>query len=299
MISKTFNRYIWLLNTLLQYRKLTFQEISNRWKNSCIGDGNPLALRTFHSHREAIAELFGVEIKCDPSTYKYYVSSPDLLKNDKTKQWLLNTFTISNMIEAGRNMKERILLEEIPAGGEFLQMVIEAMQLNNKLQIEYQPFNRPKQIFLLHPYAMKVYRQRWYVVGYLEEQKGIRNISLDRVKDMKQIDEPFLIPTSFDPEKYYAHTVGIYVNERLQPQKIILRVYGSQVEYMRSLPLHFSQKEIVGKEGESSDFEYNLCLTPELTSQLLAMGEKVEVREPQVLKDNLLKRLRETLKRYR
>lgn len=299
MISKTFNRYIWLLNTLLQYRKLTFQEISNRWKNSCIGDGNPLALRTFHSHREAIAELFGVEIKCDPSTYKYYVSSHDLLKNDKTKQWLLNTFTISNMIEAGRNMKERILLEEIPAGGEFLQMVIEAMQLNNKLQIEYQPFNRPKQIFLLHPYAMKVYRQRWYVVGYLEEQKGIRNISLDRVKDMKQIDEPFLIPTSFDPEKYYAHTVGIYVNERLQPQKIILRVYGSQVEYMRSLPLHFSQKEIVGKEGEYSDFEYNLCLTPELTSQLLAMGEKVEVREPQVLKDNLLKRLRETLKRYR
>lgn len=299
MISKTFNRYIWLLNTLLQYRKLTFQEISNRWKNSCIGDGNPLVLRTFHSHREAIAELFGVEIKCDPSTYKYYVSSHDLLKNDKTKQWLLNTFTISNMIEAGRNMKERILLEEIPAGGEFLQMVIEAMQLNNKLQIEYQPFNRPKQIFLLHPYAMKVYRQRWYVVGYLEEQKGIRNISLDRVKDMKQIDEPFLISTSFDPEKYYAHTVGIYVNERLQPQKIILRVYGSQVEYMRSLPLHFSQKEIVGKEGEYSDFEYNLCLTPELTSQLLAMGEKVEVREPQVLKDNLLKRLRETLKRYR
>ena len=56
MISKTFNRYIWLLNTLLQHRRLTFEEISCRWKDSCLGDGRPLALRTFHMHREAIAE---------------------------------------------------------------------------------------------------------------------------------------------------------------------------------------------------------------------------------------------------
>lgn len=66
MISKTFNRYIWLLNTLLQHRRLTFEEISCRWKDSCLGDGGPLALRTFHMHREAIAELFGVEVNVIP-----------------------------------------------------------------------------------------------------------------------------------------------------------------------------------------------------------------------------------------
>lgn len=117
MISKTFNGYIWLLNLLLQHPGLTFEEIADRWKHSCMGDGNPLAKRTFHVHREAIAELFDVEIKCDLSTCKYYVSSPELLKSDKTRQWLLNSFTVSNMIDAGRNMKDRILLEEISAGG--------------------------------------------------------------------------------------------------------------------------------------------------------------------------------------
>lgn len=97
MISKTLNRYIWLLNTLIQQRKLTFEEINSRWKDSRVGDGTPLALRTFHMHRKAIGELFGLEIKCDPVTYEYYVASPERLSNDKTRQWLINSFTLSNI----------------------------------------------------------------------------------------------------------------------------------------------------------------------------------------------------------
>lgn len=141
MISKTFNRYIWLLNTLLQQHRLTFQEISHRWRDSYLSEGKPLALRTFHLHREAIAELFGVEINCDTSTYEYYIDFPDTLRSDKTRQWLLNSFSVSNMIEAGRNMKNRILFEEIPQGTEYLQTVIEAMQRNKELQIDYQSFS--------------------------------------------------------------------------------------------------------------------------------------------------------------
>ena len=269
MISKTFNRYIWLLNTLLQHRRLTFEEISCRWKDSCLGDGRPLALRTFHMHREAIAELFGVEVECDTSSYEYYISSSSQLKNDKTRQWLLNSFTVSNMIEAGRNMKDRILFEEIPEGTEYLQTVIDAMQRKKELKIDYKPFNGHQSIFHLQPYAMKVYHQRWYVVGYLKEQEGIRNIALDRILEMELTDDSFILPNDFDAEEYYAHTVGIFVNDKLKPQKVVVRVFGVHVEYMRSLPLHFSQQEIKTEHKEYSDFEYQLCLTPELTSQLL------------------------------
>ena len=244
MISKTFNRYIWLLNTLLQHRRLTFEEISCRWKDSCLGDGRPLALRTFHMHREAIAELFGVEVECDTSSYEYYISSSSQLKNDKTRQWLLNSFTVSNMIEAGRNMKDRILFEEIPEGTEYLQTVIDAMQRKKELKIDYKPFNGHQSIFHLQPYAMKVYHQRWYVVGYLKEQEGIRNIALDRILEMELTDDSFILPNDFDAEEYYAHTVGIFVNDKLKPQKVVVRVFGVHVEYMRSLPLHFSQQEI-------------------------------------------------------
>ena len=298
MISKTFNRYIWLLNTLLQQRRLTFEEISNRWKDSCLGDGKPLALRTFHVHREAIAELFGMEVKCDTSTYEYYLASPDELRSDHTRQWLLNSFTISNMIEAGRNMKDRILFEDIPHGTEYIQTVIEAMQRNKELHINYQPFDGQRASYHLQPYAMKIYNQRWYILGYLKELDGIRNIALDRTLDMELTDDDFTVPDNFDAEEYYAHTVGIFVNEKLKPQKVVLRVYDKQVEYIRSLPLHSSQKEIKTIPGEYCDFEYWLCLTPELTTKILAMGDKVEVIVPDTLRKEIIVRLSKSISRY-
>ena len=203
------------------------------------------------------------------------------------------------MIEAGRNMKNRILFEEIPQGTEYLQTVIEAMQRNKELQIDYQSFSSQCATYHFQPYAMKIYHQRWYVIGYLNEQKGIRNISLDRIIKMDLTDKSFSLPDDFDAAEYYSNTVGIYVNEKLKPQKIIIRVYGIQVKYIRSLPLHFSQQEMTTQEGVYSDFEYYLCLTPELTSQLLAMGEKVEVLEPQELRNNLKNRLQASLNRYK
>ncbi len=299
MVSKTFNRYIWLLNTLLQQRRLTFEEISYRWRDSYLGDGKHLALRTFHAHREAISELFGVEVKCDIATYEYYISSPNELRSDRTRQWLLNSFTISNMIEAGHNMKGRILFEDIPHGTEFLQTVIDAMQRGKELQIVYQPFGGQRTTYHLQPYALKVYNQRWYVLGYLREHEGIRNIAFDRTLDMELTDESFTLPTHFDAEEYYAHTVGIYVNKDLKPQKVVLRAYGVQVEYMRSLPLHSSQEEVRTNDGAYSDFWYWLCLTPELTTKILSMGEKVEVLEPHSLRVEVKRRLEKCLTKYR
>ena len=67
MISKTFNRYIWLLNILLQRKKLTLEEICEEWNKSYLGDNTPLSKRTFHQHRNAIEELFDVSIICDTS----------------------------------------------------------------------------------------------------------------------------------------------------------------------------------------------------------------------------------------
>ena len=299
MISKTFNRYIWLLNTLLQHKQLSFEEINALWKECRLGDGAPLPLRTFHQHKNAVEELFGIEIKCNPSNgYKYYISTPDTLKNDSIRKWLLNSFTLSNMITAGHNMKERILFEEIPCGTEYLQTVIEAMQKSKELQIDYQQFYGHRKIYNIQPYAMKVYHQRWYVVGYIKELGGIRNIALDRTLEMKLLDTPFKLPKNFNAKKYYANTVGIYVNEELNPVKVKIRTYGVQIEYLRSLPLHSSQKESASKYGEFCDFEYKLCLTPELSTHILSMGENVEVLEPVELREEIKRRICLIYKKY-
>lgn len=292
MISKTFNRYIWLLNTLLQHKQLSYEEINALWRECYLGDGASLPLRTFHQHKSAVEELFGIEIKCNPSNgYRYYISSPDTLKNDSIRKWLLNSFTLSNMITAGHNMKGRILFEEIPCGTEYLQTIIEAMQKSKELHVDYHPFYGHREIYNIQPYAMKVYRQRWYVVGYIKELGSIRNIALDRTLEMNLSATSFILPKDFDAEKYYANTVGIFVNEKLKPTKVKIRAYGRQIEYLRSLPLHRSQKERASKYGEFCEFEYKLCLTPELSTHILAMGENVEVLEPIELREEIKRRI--------
>ena len=299
MISKTFNRYIWLLNLLLQEKQLTFDEISQRWQESNLGDNKPLPLRTFHQHRSAVEELFGVEIKCNPSNgYKYFIANPEVLRNDKTRKWLLNSFNLSNMIIAGHNMKDRILFEDIPRGTEYLQTIIDAMQQSKELAIDYQPFYGHRASYTIQPYAMKTYHQRWYVLCYIKELDAIRNIALDRLLEMAITAQSFELPEKFNAEKYYENTVGIFVNDELSPVKVKLKAYGSQIEYLRSLPLHKSQRETASKYGEFCVFEYKLCLTPELSSQILAMGENVEVLEPIELREEVKRRLEESILRY-
>ena len=202
------------------------------------------------------------------------------------------------MITAGHNMKERILFEDIPRGTEYLQTVIEAMQKSKELQVDYQQFYGHRKTYNIQPYAMKVYHQRWYVVGYIKELGCIRNIALDRTLEMNLLDTPFKLPKNFNAKKYYANTVGIYVNDESKPTKVKIRAYGVQIEYLRTLPLHSSQKEGASKYGEFCEFEYKLCLTPELSTHILAMGENVEVLEPVELREEIKRKLTECLTKY-
>ena len=296
MISKTYYKYIWLLDTLLTSHPLTIDEINMLWENCPASDGQPIPLRTFHEHRKGIKEMFGVEIACDRSRGNvYYVKNPEVLDKQKVAKWLLHKYSIPQDFATFNSMKDRILLEEIPLGTAFLDAIIEAMQKNMELRIDYQRYESEQEEHLqtlhIQPYALKVFNRRWYLLGYIKEKNGLRIIALDRILDMKVFSTNFEMPEDFDAKKYFANVIGIFVNKDLPVTKVIIRVYGIQAEYLRSTPLHKSQSEVRSKHGEFAEFTYKLCITPELVSQLLAMGDKVEVLEPQELREEMKKRV--------
>lgn len=302
MISKTYYRYIWLLNLLLDSDPLTFDEICMMWEMNPAFDG-PLPIRTFHEHRKGIKEMFGVDIECDRSKGNvYYVKNPEVLEKMKLEKWLLRNYSIPQDFVTFNAMKDRILLEEIPLGQDFLDHIIEAMKSNVELRIEYQRYeygqDAHRQTIHMQPYAMKVYNRRWYLLGYLKEQDALRIISLDRILSLQVLKTFFELPPNFNARKYFADVVGIFVNEDLPVTKVKIRAYGVQVEYLRSTPLHRSQSEGRSKHGEFAEFTYRLCVTPELVSQLLAMGDKVEVLEPETLRERIKEQLQSILNRY-
>ena len=296
MISKTYYKYIWLLDTLLTSHPLTIDEINMLWKDCPASDGQPIPLRTFHEHRKGIKEMFGVEIVCDRSRGNvYYVKNPEVLDEQRLSKWLLRKYSIPQDFATFNGMKDRIMLEEIPLGTAFLDAIIEAMKQNVELRVDYQRYENKQeehlQTFHIQPYALRVFNRRWYLLGYLKEQKGLRTIALDRILDLKVLPNSFKLPEDFDVRKYFADVVGIYVDKDKTITKVKIRAYGIQADYLRSTPLHKSQSEGRSKHGEFAEFTYRLCITPELVSQLLAMGEKVEVLEPKELREEMKKRI--------
>ena len=297
MISKTYYKYIWLLDTLLTSHPLTIDEINMLWKDCPVSDGQSIPLRTFHEHRKGIKEMFGVEIACDRSRgNEYYVKNPEVLDEQKLTKWLLWNYSIPQDFATFNGMKDRIMLEEIPLGQAFLDAIIEAMKQNVELRVDYQRYENDQeehiQTFHIQPYALRVFNRRWYLLGYLKERNGLRTIALDRILDLKVLTNSFKLPEDFDVRKYFTNVVGIYANNDLPVTKVKIRTYGIQADYLRSTPLHKSQSEVRSKQGEFAEFTYRLCITPELVSQLLAMGEKVEVLEPKELREEMKMRIK-------
>ena len=301
MISKTYYKYIWLLDLLLTSDPIPFEDICVAFE---VDLGSPLPIRTFHEYRKGIKEMFGVEIVCDRKKNVYYVKNPEVLNENRLAKWLLRKYSIPKDFATFNGMKDRVLLEEIPLGQAFLDNILDAMQRNVELQIDYQRYERGQeeehmQTFHFQPYALKVYNRRWYLLGYKKEKEDLRLISLDRIHDLKKLSTHFELPSDFDARKYFADVVGVYVDKDKQASNVKIRAYGVQAEYLRSTPLHKSQSEVRSKHGEFAEFTYRLCITPELISQLLAMGENVEVLEPQSLRKEVLEKLKSTLQNYR
>ncbi len=297
MIGKTYYRYIWLLNTLLE-KELTYEEIAKLWKQHPMAkDGLPI--RTFHDHREGVREMFGVEIKCRRSQGNvYYVENAEALKQRDLKEWLLKKYSIPEDFFMFNTMKDRVLLEEIPLGGEMVPSIINAMKEGVEVEVDYQRFWENMKTFSVQPYALKVYAHRWYLLGLIAGREGLRNMALDRVNAMRLTKRKFSMPEGFSAWRFYANTIGIFTRNDLPVSEVRIRAFGNQANYIQEAPLHKSQSTYKVEGTSYTDFKYKLCITPELISTLLSMGDNIEVLEPQELRDEIIARLKASLERY-
>lgn len=300
MISKTYLRYIWLLDTIRWSRiPLTYEHITKIWEASPYAYMGGLPIRPFHEHRKGIEEMFGVVIECDKSKgYTYYIKNPEELEKNTYAQLLLCKYSVPQDFSTFNMMRDRILLEEIPHGTAYFDDVVESMRTNTEPVIDYQRYEGQRETLTMQPYSMKVYNRRWYVLGYIKEKESIRHLALERILDLYTTNKKFVISKGFNPRKYYDNVVGIYVNENLPVVNLKIRVYGVQMEYMRMLPLHKSQSEVKSRYGEFAEFTYRVCLTPELNSKILALGPNIEVLEPLEYREEIMSQISASLDRY-
>ena len=297
------SKYVWVIETIHRKRKISFKELNERWLQDDISRGVEIPKRTFDNWRYVIWDMFGINIVNENrGEYRYYIENEEDISKNGLRSWLYNTFCVSNAIANSQSIKDRILLEYVPSGQEYLQPIIEAMKENRVINITYHSYwKNEENSFDVQPYCVKLFRQRWYLVArstytyYFE--KGPRIYSLDRIHDLHKTEETFEIPKDWSPQKFFDGCFGIIANQGKKPEQVKLKVSAGQANYLRDLKLHGSQEEIERKE-EYSIFKYMLCPEYDFIQEILWNGEDMEVLEPLWLRQEIAGKLKRMWKKY-
>lgn len=164
-------------------------------------------------------------------------------------------------------------------GSEFLPIILSAIKDRKVLSFLYQRFDASNaNQHILHPYYLKEYRNRWYLIGYHNELKEIRTYGLDRILEVQEEKNLCFQDTGFNPTEYFHTTIGINVPHE-KPRHIILRFTANQGKYVITLPIHESQEAV---EINDNFITISLDIVPnyELYAIILGWGNQVEVLEP-------------------
>ena len=281
-------KYTWLIETIRRAGKISHKDLSDKWlSHKQLSDSRPLHRATFNRWRDAIYDQFGIVIECQKTGgYLYYIANPEDIDEDKLKKWMLDSFAVGNVIGENMALKGRILVDEIPSGRDHLTTILEAMKDNRVICITYHPFKKSQgYTFPIEPYCVKLFENRWYVLGR-NNRDEIKIYGLDRIENVEVTSEKFKLPSDFEADDYFSATFGIVIGTGEKPEKIIIRADEDHKHYLKSLPLHHSQR-LIEDAGEYADFEIFVAPTYDFIMKLLQGGSKIEVIEPAHLRKTM------------
>ena len=293
------NKYVWLVDTIYKGGRITYEEINQKWIEQEM-DENPIPLRTFHKWRIAIEEMFHLNIECErKGGYHYYIDNVEEIKRGGLRNWLLRNISISNLLLDCQSLKDRILLEDIPSGQNYLATILDAMNTNSQLSITYYGYWRKEATtFTVYPYCVKLFKQRWYLVALSPYYEKVMVYGIDRIKDIEVEDEHFVYPDDFNPETFFEGCIGVMVDVEYDIETVRLKVSAHQSNYIRSLPMHLSQKE-TERNDDYSIFTLEVRPTYDFRQEILMNGEDMEVLSPEWLRNEITEKIEKMYNYYK
>lgn len=218
MARNLVNRYVWLVDTISRYGRITLKDLNKAWLRSEISEGKPLARRTFFHYRDGVEEMFDINIQCDKSTFEYYIDDSGGENNARLQSWLVDSASMSGMLSNARDISERIMVENVPSAREHLPVIIDALKQNRRIRFSYKSYtrSRPTDGIVLEPYFVKIFKQLWYVIGLNVKDGLIKTYSLDRIGDLNILQESFTMPANVNPSDF-SRTVSVSSPTRTAP----------------------------------------------------------------------------------
>jgi predicted DNA-binding transcriptional regulator YafY len=166
------------------------------------------------------------------------------------------------------------------------------------LKLTYQSFKQDnEETIIVHPYYLKQYNKRWFLIAWNEEKDFMANYAFDRIKRIEDANVLYM-PTDVNFFDYFEDMIGVSKDTRTEPQTVKLWVSAAQWPYIKTKPLHGATQRLVTLDEKGAVITIEVYINYELEQLLLSFGEKVKVLEPVELKERIKQRLTDAANNY-
>ena len=291
---------LYLIDLLSRRGPMSLKEINNHYQYSSIYDGEIIP-RTFARYKDYIAETFPCYIDYNQSTNQYFLKRYHQYGQDESLyNYLLSAYHIEGMSELAVKHRDKVKLLDAPTGVENVQIILEAIDKQKGIECVYYSFDRAtKKQQLLIPYFLKTWEQRWYLAAEPDNHHhGISIFALERMDNIRLTEKKMLPSNDVTADEYWEGSFGVNHSDNQVPERIVIKAYGAQAEYIRALPIHESQKELE-RTDEYTIFEYHIVPCFNLFQQLLWHREKLEIIEPIKMREEMKKIVQNIISLYK
>lgn len=287
------SRYLLILKKLKAKPYSTYENlqtyIENQFDYLQMQDDNlqiGFSKRTLQRDIKEIRNVFGIDIEYSKSQKGYFISQNE--KENMNFQRMLEAFDLFNSLKLAHDFTPFIHLEKRrPQGTEHLYGLLHAIKNRLKIKFTYQKFwEEELSQRLVEPYAIKEFKNRWYIIAKDSKDNNIKSFALDRLTNLEITTQAYQYPENYTIEHSYRYCFGIISPNEEEPQDIILSFDPIQGKYIKTLPLHNTQKVLVDNDEEMK-VKLKLCLTHDLVMELLSFGDNMKVIEPKSLADQI------------
>lgn len=297
MSKKQFIKRHLLLINKLKKTSCSFDDLQKylQFQSELDEENYSVSTRTLQRDIAEIKSLYNIEIKFNRKQGVYEINDEH---EDFLSERVLETFTVLDALKLAENFSDAIVFEQRKALGlESIFILLHAIK--NQLEITFEHKKYWEEIIQqksLQPYFIKESKQRWYIIGKEKLSNEIRTFGLDRISNVSVSKKHFKKPSNSILKNLFQNSFGIIYDQK-QPQKIVLEFSQFQANYIKSLPLHPSQK-IIFEDENSCIIEMYIYPTYDFIMEILSMGKEVKVIEPPSLKEQIKNSLIETLNNY-
>lgn len=283
----------------------TRAEFNEAWERSYRSDNgtNPILDDLFVELREELYVFFGIEIEIVSKQQRgpgvrYGITNKEIYQSDKVLQWMMGFLEMRDALKSCFHIHDRVILDTFPSSNHMLRPIANAIYEKRKVYIKYRKYGVDSmRKYKAKPYYIVSYRNRLYLLCVVGKEKFLC-LAMDRIEDLEQTEEFFEWEFTMTAEEFLRYCFScVRPDTDKEPCNITLRAHDTECFYLEDVPFHGTQ-EMIGKGNGYADYSVILYPTMDFYGAVLQRGSRLEVVEPEPIREEMKCRLLDALKRY-